>query len=52
MSRSISRTLTRQVPALLTLAIKSWVEWQHERELKAAADAPPERPITPQATAA
>jgi sulfate/thiosulfate transport system permease protein len=37
--------------ALLTLAIKSWVEWQHERELKAAADAPPERPIPSQATA-
>jgi sulfate transport system permease protein len=30
--------------ALVTLAIKSVVEWQHERELKAAAELPPERP--------
>jgi sulfate transport system permease protein len=30
--------------ALVTLCIKSWVEWLHERELKIAADAPPERP--------
>jgi sulfate transport system permease protein len=31
--------------ALVTLAIKSFVEWRHERETKAAADAPPERPL-------
>ncbi|GHC95448.1 sulfate ABC transporter permease subunit CysW [Pseudorhodoferax aquiterrae] len=30
--------------ALVTLAIKSWVEWRHERERKAAADLPLERP--------
>ncbi|KQP21746.1 sulfate ABC transporter permease subunit CysW [Pseudorhodoferax sp. Leaf267] len=30
--------------ALVTLVIKSWVEWRHEREMKAAADTPPERP--------
>jgi sulfate transport system permease protein len=30
--------------ALVTLVIKSVVEWRHERELKAAADLPPERP--------
>ncbi|HSV48319.1 MAG TPA: sulfate ABC transporter permease subunit CysW [Ramlibacter sp.] len=30
--------------ALVTLVIKSVVEWQHEREMKAAADGPPERP--------
>jgi sulfate transport system permease protein len=30
--------------ALVTLAIKSLVEWRHERELKAAADLPPEPP--------
>lgn len=30
--------------ALVTLAIKSVVEWRHERELKATADLPPERP--------
>jgi sulfate transport system permease protein len=29
--------------ALVTLAIKSVVEWRHERELKATADAPPEK---------
>ena len=29
--------------ALVTLAIKSWVEWHHERE-RAATDLPPERP--------
>ncbi len=32
--------------ALVTLAIKSVVEWQHERELRAAADTPPENPNT------
>lgn len=31
--------------ALVTLCIKSWVEWRHEREMKAAADTPPERPM-------
>jgi sulfate transport system permease protein len=30
--------------ALVTLAIKSAVEWRHERELKAAAELPPEAP--------
>jgi sulfate transport system permease protein len=30
--------------ALVTLGIKSFVEWRHERELKAAAESPPERP--------
>ena len=30
--------------ALVTLAIKSIVEWRHERDMKAAAEAPPERP--------
>jgi sulfate transport system permease protein len=30
--------------ALVTLTIKSTVEWRHARELKAAADLPPERP--------
>ena len=33
--------------ALVTLAIKTWVEWRHERELKAAAETPPERPSAP-----
>jgi len=28
----------------VTLAIKSVVEWQHERELQAAVQLPPERP--------
>jgi sulfate transport system permease protein len=31
--------------AVLTLVIKSVVEWQFEREQKAAADLPPERPL-------
>jgi sulfate/thiosulfate transport system permease protein len=30
--------------ALVTLALKSLVEWRHERELKASAELPPERP--------
>lgn len=33
--------------ALVTLAIKSFVEWSHEREMKALAELPPERPPTP-----
>ena len=33
--------------ALVTLAIKSTVEWRHARELKASADLPPERPSAP-----
>jgi sulfate transport system permease protein len=33
--------------ALVTLAIKSVVEWRHERELKAAAELPPEAPPAP-----
>ena len=36
--------------ALVTLAIKSVVEWRHEREMKAIAELPPERP-TPLAPA-
>jgi sulfate transport system permease protein len=32
--------------ALVTLVIKSWVEWQFERDQKAAAVLPPERPTT------
>ena len=32
--------------ALVTLVIKSVVEWYHERELRAAADTPPENPNT------
>ena len=31
--------------ALVTLVIKSVIEWRHERELRAAADTPPERPL-------
>jgi sulfate/thiosulfate transport system permease protein len=30
--------------ALVTLAIKSFIEWRHEKELKAATEIPPERP--------
>jgi len=30
--------------ALVTLVIKSVVEWLHEREMRAAADTPPENP--------
>jgi sulfate transport system permease protein len=37
--------------ALVTLVIKSVVEWRHARELQAAADLPPERPHTPAADA-
>ncbi len=33
--------------ALVTLVIKSWVEWQFERDQKAAASLPPERPLAP-----
>ena len=32
--------------ALVTLAIKSAIEWQHEKDMKAAADMPPEQPAT------
>jgi sulfate/thiosulfate transport system permease protein len=32
--------------ALVTLAIKSFVEWRHEQEMKAAAEMPPERPVS------
>jgi sulfate transport system permease protein len=31
--------------ALVTLLIKSVAEWKHEREMKAAAELPPERPV-------
>jgi sulfate/thiosulfate transport system permease protein len=31
--------------AVVTLVIKSVAEWQHEREMKAAAEMPPERPL-------
>jgi sulfate transport system permease protein len=30
--------------ALVTLAIKSVIEWRHEQDMKASADTPPERP--------
>jgi sulfate transport system permease protein len=30
--------------ALVTLAIKSFTEWRHEKELKASTETPPERP--------
>jgi sulfate transport system permease protein len=30
--------------ALVTLAIKSWVEWRHRQELAAVANLPPEAP--------
>ena len=33
--------------AVVTLAIKSVVEWRHEREMKAAGDGSPERPVLP-----
>ncbi len=35
--------------ALVTLAIKSFVQWKFEREMKAAADLPPEAPQTARA---
>ena len=31
--------------ALVTLLIKSVIEWQHEKDMKASADTPPERPL-------
>jgi sulfate transport system permease protein len=31
--------------ALVTLVIKSVIEWRHEQDMKAAADIPPERPL-------
>jgi len=30
--------------ALVTLVIKTVIEWRHEREMKAIAELPPERP--------
>ncbi len=36
--------------ALVTLVIKSFVEWQFERDQKAAAALPPERPLAPVTT--
>jgi sulfate/thiosulfate transport system permease protein len=32
--------------ALVTLVIKSVIEWRHEREMKALAELPPERPLS------
>jgi sulfate/thiosulfate transport system permease protein len=32
--------------ALVTLAIKSVIEWRHEQDMKASADTPPERPVS------
>jgi sulfate transport system permease protein len=32
--------------ALVTLVIKSAAQWKHEREMKAAAELPPERPVS------
>jgi sulfate transport system permease protein len=37
--------------ALVTLVIKQFVEWRFERDMKAAAQLPPERPLAPTATA-
>lgn len=37
--------------ALVTLAIKSFVQWKFEREMKSAADLPPERPQAAHPTA-
>ena len=37
--------------ALVTLVIKTVIEWRHEREMKALADLPPERPRAPAASA-
>jgi sulfate transport system permease protein len=31
--------------ALVTLGIKSVIEWRHEQEIKATAGTPPERPL-------
>jgi len=31
--------------ALVTLVIKSVIEWQHDKDMKASADTPPERPL-------
>ena len=31
--------------ALVTLLIKSVIEWQHEKDMRASADTPPERPL-------
>lgn len=31
--------------ALVTLVIKSVIEWRHEKDMKASADTPPERPL-------
>ncbi|HSI53739.1 MAG TPA: sulfate ABC transporter permease subunit CysW [Ramlibacter sp.] len=36
--------------ALVTLVIKSVVEWRHKREMKLSADAPPERPLAVEKT--
>ncbi|MDO5625390.1 MAG: sulfate ABC transporter permease subunit CysW [Pseudomonadota bacterium] len=30
--------------AIVTLVLKTWVEWRHEREMKATTELPPERP--------
>ncbi|HSU21113.1 MAG TPA: sulfate ABC transporter permease subunit CysW [Variovorax sp.] len=38
--------------AIVTLVIKSVIEWRHERDLKAAADLPPERPPSADAATA
>ena len=35
--------------ALVTLAIKSFIEWQHSKEMRMLANLPPERPSQPQA---
>ena len=49
MVKSLSRAAWRRstllaLLALVTLVIKSVIEWRHERELRAAADTPPENP--------
>ena len=38
--------------AIVTLVVKSVIEWRHERELRATADLPPERPPSADAAAA
>ena len=37
--------------ALVTLAIKSVIEWRHEQDMKASANTPPERPLASTAAA-
>ncbi|NMM14531.1 MAG: sulfate ABC transporter permease subunit CysW [Rhodoferax sp.] len=43
--QSVAAFAVASLLAVVTLLIKSGVEWQFEREQKAAADLPPERPV-------